>query len=66
MVLLIMNYIHNLEEVKLLTMITTHFVERFHEDVINRRCHQAKGMMKKKVIGTTGTTQTRNQACCSR
>ena len=40
------------------------FVERFHEDVINQRWHQVKGMMKRKVIGTT--TQTRNQACCSR
>ena len=42
------------------------FVERFHEDVINQRRHQVKGMMKQKVIGTMGMTQTRNQACCSR
>ena len=42
------------------------FVERFHEDVIDRRWHQVKGMMKRKVIGTMGTTQTRNQFCCSR
>ena len=42
------------------------FVERFHEDVINRRWHQVKEMMKRMAIGTMGTTQTRNQACCSR
>ena len=36
------------------------FVERFHEDVINQRRHQAKGMMKRRVIGTMGMTQTRN------
>ena len=35
MVFLIMNSIHILEEVKMLTMITTHSVERFHEDVID-------------------------------
>ena len=34
------------------------FVERFHEDVINQRRHQVKGMMKRKVIGTMGRTQT--------
>ena len=33
------------------------FVERFQEDVINQRRHQVKGMMKRKVIGTMGTTQ---------
>ena len=42
------------------------FVERFHEDIINQRRHQVKGMMKQKVIGTRGTTQTLNRACCSR
>ena len=42
------------------------FVKRIHEDVINQRRHQVKGMMKRKVIGTTGTSQTRNQDCCSR
>ena len=42
------------------------FVERFHEDVIDRRQHQVKGMMNQKVTGTNGTSQTRNQACCSR
>ena len=41
-------------------------VERFHEDIIDQRWHQVKGMMKRKVIGTRGTTQTQNQACCSR
>ena len=34
------------------------FVERFHEDVINQQQHQVKGMMKRKVIGTMGRTQT--------
>ena len=33
------------------------FVERFQEDVINQRRHQVKRMMKRKVIGTMGTTQ---------
>ena len=42
------------------------FVERFHEDVIDRRWHQVKRMMKRKVIGTMVRTQTRNQVCCSR
>ena len=42
------------------------FVERFHEDVINQWRHQVKGIMKRKVIGTMGRTQTWNQACCSR
>jgi hypothetical protein len=60
-----MNSIHNLEEVKTLTMITTHFVERFHEDVINKRRHQAKGMVKQKVIGTTDKMKTQNQSCLS-
>ena len=41
-------------------------VERFHEDIIAHRRHQAKGRMERKVIETTDTTQTRNQACCSR
>ena len=66
MVFLIMNSIDILEGLIRFMMITTHFVERFHEDVINQRRHQVKGMMKEKVIGTTVTTQTRNQACCSR
>ena len=30
-------------------------VERFHEDVINQRRHQVKGMTKQEVIGTIGT-----------
>ena len=42
------------------------FVARIYEEVIDRRSHPVKGMMKRKVIGTRGTTQTRNQACCSR
>ena len=35
-VLLIMDSIHNFKEIKRLTMIMTHFVERFHGDVINQ------------------------------
>ena len=42
------------------------FVARVHEDVIDRRRHQVKVMMKWKVIEPKGMTQTRNQACCSR
>ena len=42
------------------------FIERFLKDVIDRRRHQVKEMMKRKVIGTMGTTQIRNQFCCSR
>ena len=42
------------------------FVARVHEDVIDWRRHQVKGMMKRKVIGTTVTTQTRTQAGCLR
>ena len=40
------------------------FVERFHEDVINQQRHRVKGMMKRKVIGTTVGTQIPKQACC--
>jgi hypothetical protein len=60
MVILIMNSIHNFKEIKRLTMIMTHLVERFHEDVINQRRHQAKGVVKLKVNETTDTTQTWN------
>ena len=41
------------------------FVERF-QDVIDRQGHQVKGMVKRKVIGTKGMTQTQNQVCCLR
>ena len=58
MVFLIMNSIDIQEGVKMLMMITTNFVERLHEDAIARRRHQAKGMVKQKVIGAMGTTQT--------
>jgi len=37
MVLIIMNSIDILEGVKMLMMITSNFVERLHEDVIDRR-----------------------------
>ena len=55
-----MDSIHNFKEIKRLTMIMTHFVERFHEDVNDERQHQAKGVVKLKVNGTTDMTQTRN------
>ena len=52
-----MNSIGILEGVKMLMMITTNFVESLHENAIDQRWHQVKGMMKRKVIGTMGTTQ---------
>ena len=66
MVFLIMNSIDILEGVKMLMMITTNFVERLHEEAIEQRLHQAKGLMQQKIIGATDTTQTRGQVCCSR
>ena len=64
MVFLIMNSIDIQEGVKMLMMITTNFVKRLHEDVIDRRCPQVKGMIKRKVNGTEGMTQIPRQACC--
>ena len=61
-----MNSIGILEEVKMLMMITINFVERLHEEVIEQRLHQVKGLMQQKIIGATDTTQTRGQVCCSR
>ena len=58
MVFLIMNPIDILEEHQNVDGDHDTFVERFHEDVINSRSHQVKRMMKRKVIRTTGTTQT--------
>ena len=51
MVFLIMNLIHNLEEVKTLMMITTHFVERVHEDVISQRRHKVKEWWRERLLG---------------
>ena len=56
MVFLIMNSIDILEEHQNVDDDHNTFVERFHEDVINQRRHQAKGMMKRRVIGTKGTS----------
>ena len=42
-------------------MITTSFVKRLHEEAIEQRLHQAKGLMQQKIIGATDTTQTRGQ-----
>ena len=66
MVFLIMNSIDILEELIMMMMIMTNFVERLHEEAIEQRLHQATGLMQRKIIGTTDTTPTRNQACCSR
>ena len=41
-------------------MIMTHFVERFHEDVIGQQRHQAKRGGEAKGHGTMDMTQTRN------
>ena len=45
MVFLIMNSIDILEELRMLMMIMTNFVERLHEEAIKQRLHQAKGLM---------------------
>ena len=66
MALNIMNPIDIVEGFKMLMMITTNFVERLHEEAIEQQLHQAKGLMQRKIIGTTHMTPIRNQACCSR
>ena len=66
MALIIKNSIDILEGVKMLMMITTFVVEGIHEEAIDQRLHQAKGLMQQKIIGATDTTQTRGQVCCSR
>ena len=66
MVFLIMNSIDILEEHQNVDDDHDTFVERLYEDAIEERRHQAIGRMKRKAIGTTDTTQARNQACCSR
>jgi len=45
MVFLAMNSIDISEGAKVLTVITTNFVERLYEDAIEQRQHQAKGRM---------------------
>ena len=45
MALIIKNSIDILEGVKMLMMIMTNFVERLHEEAIEQRLHQAKGLM---------------------
>ena len=45
MVFLIMKSIDILEELGMLMMITTNFAERLHEEAIEQRLHQAKGLM---------------------
>ena len=45
MVFLAMNSIDISEGAKVLTVITTNFVERLYEDAIELRGHQAKGRM---------------------
>ena len=55
-----------LEGVKMLMMITTNLVERLHEEANKQKLHQGKGLMQRKIIGTTDTIETRIQVCCSR
>ena len=66
MVFLNMNSTDILEELRIFMMIMTNFVERLHEEAIEQQLHQATGLMQRKIIGTTDTTPTHNQACCSR
>ena len=66
MVLLIMNSIDILEELRMLIMIMKFFDERLHEEAIAQRLHPATGLMQREIIGTTDTTPTRIQACCLR
>ena len=61
MVFLNMNSVDILEELRMLMMIMTSFVERLHE-AIEQRLHQATGLMQRKIIGTMDTTPTQNQA----
>ena len=65
MVFLLRNSIDILEQGSILMVITTHFVERLYEDAIEQQRHQAKGMMKQRLLEPR-TTQARLQACCSR
>ena len=66
MALIIKNSIDILEGVKMLMMITTFCCRGVHEEAIDQRLHQAKGLMQQKIIRATDTTQTRGQVCCSR
>ena len=50
MVFLIMNSIDILQELRMLRMIMTNFVERLYEDAIELQRHQAKGMMKQRLL----------------
>ena len=50
MVFLAMNSVDISEEAKVLTVITTNFVERLYEDAIEQQRHQAKGMMKRRLL----------------
>ena len=45
MAFLIMDSIDILEEPRMLMMIMTNFVERIHEEAIEQRLHQAKGVL---------------------
>ena len=56
MVFLILNFDTQLGRSQIVDNDHNTFVERFHEDVINQRRHQVKGMMKQTVIGTMGRT----------
>ena len=60
MVFLNMNSTDILEELRMLMMIMTNFVERLHEESIEHRLHQATRPMQRNIIGTTDMTPTRN------
>ena len=45
-----MNLIDILEGVKMLTMITTNFVEKLNDEAIEHRLHQTKGLMQQNII----------------
>ena len=50
MVFLLKNSIDILEQGSILMVITTNFVERLYEDAIEQQRHQAKGMMKQRLL----------------
>ena len=49
-VFLITNSIDLLEQINILMVITRNFVERRYEDAFEQRHHQAKGMMKQRLL----------------
>ena len=69
MVFLVMNSIDILEGVQMLMMIkkkNLFLLRGSTKKQSNSYYIKQKGLMQQKVIGTMGTSQTQNQACCSR